>query len=310
MSREVFISYRRDDASSEAGRLADVIRNHFGQDSVFMDTSDTRFGEEWPAALRTAVENTVVVVALMGPDWILARDEYGRRRIDDPDDWVRREIQLGLEHGKTIMPLLVRHARMTPPDALPPEIGALSSRQAFGLRAESWAHDVQLVLRELEPHLGRPDEGISPVSASEDTATQFTADDFRAVALGFESVDVTVRNATAEEIKEIAAFLELDDVLALSRSRKTGERVGAAIALGVHMRSSTQARADRRVLSALGELLSDGRSSRIRYRAAEVLRTTPALVPTYANDLTHLAKSDANSYVREMARGALRRASR
>lgn len=38
--------------------------------------------------------------------WILARDEYGRRRVDDADDWVRHEIRLALEHGKTVMPLL------------------------------------------------------------------------------------------------------------------------------------------------------------------------------------------------------------
>jgi hypothetical protein len=308
MSREVFISYRRDDASSEAGRLADAIRNHFGQDSVFMDTSDTRFGEEWPVALRTAVENAAVLVALIGPEWILARDEYGRRRIDDPDDWVRQEIQLGLEHDKTIMPLLVRHARMVPRDALPPEISALPSRQAFGIRAESWTHDVQLVLRELEPHLDRRGGDDAPAqSVAEETAPTFTADDFRAVALGFDSRDVSMRNATADEIKEIAAFLELDEVLAFCSSRKTAERVAAAIALGVHIRSSKQARADRRVLSALGELLTDGRSSLVRYRAAQVLSSSPALVPTYEDDLGQLAEQDANRFVRDMAATALQR---
>ena len=267
VSREVFISYRRDDASSEAGRLADAIRNHFGHDSVFVDTSEIRFGAEWPEALRTAVENAAVVIAVIGPEWILARDEFGRRRIDDPDDWVRREIELGLEHGQTIIPLLVRHAPMPPAGALPPEIAPLSSRQAFEIRAESWTHDLELVQRELEPHLGRRGAGAALPPGGEPDS-MFTADDFRAVALGFDSADMSVRNATADEFKEIAAFLELEEVLGFCRSRKTAERVGAAIALGVHIRSSKQAREDRRVLSALGELLTDGRSSFVRYRAA------------------------------------------
>ena len=51
---------------------------------------------------------------------------------------VRREIELALEHDKTIMPLLVRRARMIPPNGLPREIASLSSRQAFEIRAESW----------------------------------------------------------------------------------------------------------------------------------------------------------------------------
>ena len=115
------------------------------------------------------------------------------------------------------------------------------------------------------------------------------------------------RNATADRIKEIAAFLDLDEVLRFARSRKTAERVGAAVALGVHIRSSKQTRADRRVLSALGELLTDRRSSLVRYRAAEVLQSSPALVATYEDDLEELAARDANSYVRDMAATALRR---
>jgi TIR domain len=303
VSREVFISYRRDDASSEGGRLADAIRNQFGEDSVFMDTSDIRLGEEWPEALRGAVQNASVVLAVIGPEWLIARDEYGRRRIDDPDDWVRQEIQLGLELGKTIMPLLIRHSNMVPAVALPPEISSLSSSQAFSIRAESWTHDVQVVLRELEPHLGRRGAAASG-SVPEEETPRFTPDDFRAVTLGFDSRDTAVRNATADKIKEIAAFLELDEVLTFCRSRKRAERVGAAIALGVHIRSSTQARADRRVLSALGELLN-GRSSLVRYRAAQVIRTSPALVPTYEDDLRRLAEIDENPHVRDMAAAAL-----
>jgi hypothetical protein len=309
VSREVFISYRRDDTQSEAGRLADAIRVHFGEDSVFVDTSDTRFGAEWPDVLRTAVEQAAVVIAVIGPEWILARDEYGRRRIDDAEDWVRRELELGLERGKTIIPLLVRHARMPPVHALPQTLAPVASRQAFSIRGETWTHDFELVQRELEPYLERHDTGrASSRSVVEEPASSFTADDFRAVALGFDSADMSVRNATAEEIKEIAAFLPLGDVLAFCRSRKTAERVGAAVALGVHLRSSTQTREDRRALSALGELLTDGRSSLVRYRAAQVLRSSPGLVPTYADDLRHLAASDENSWVRDMSAEALRRA--
>jgi hypothetical protein len=308
MSREIFISYRRDDAASEAGRLADAMRYHFGRESVFLDTSDTRLGEAWPEALRHGVENAAVVVTVIGPEWILARDEYGRRRIDEADDWVRREIRLALEHNKTLVPLLVRYAHMPPADALPPEIASLSEKQAFAVRAESWSHDVERVLRELEPHVGR-DGAPPPVQPSGAEATTVTPDDFRAVALGFDSPNVSVRKTTAEEIREIAASLDLEEILGFCRSRKTPERVGAAIAVGVHLRSSSDVRRDVRLRSALGELLAD-RSSLVRYRAAEVLRYSPALVQEYEDELRRLARADEYSQVRAMAERALRTAGR
>ena len=207
------------------------------------DTSDTRLGTEWPQVLCDAVENSRVLISVIGPDWILARDEYGRRRIDDPEDWVRREIELALEHGKTIMPLLVRRARMIPASALPREIASLALRQAFEIRAESWAHDLEFVLRELASHLGQSDTSASlPRSIIDAPGPAFTADDFRAVVLGFDSSSVKVRHNTAEAVKDIAAFLELEDVLGFCRSRKTAERVGGSIALGVHLRSSKETR--------------------------------------------------------------------
>jgi hypothetical protein len=311
VTHEIFISYRRDDSSSEAGRLADAIRNRFGGDSVFVDTSDTRLGQAWPAVLRAAVEDAAVVVAVIGPDWILARDQYGRRRIDDPDDWVRREIRLALERGKTIVPLLVRLPRMMPADALPSDIAELPSRQAYAIRGESWTHDVELVLRELERHVAVQEARAEATAVGPpDPPPPITPDDFRAVALGLDSADVRVRTATDEEIEHIAASLTLDDVLGFARSRKMAERAGAAVAIGVHIRSSLEARDDLRVRSALAKLLNDPESSLIRYRAAKALRSSPALVPIYEDELASLAKDDDSAHVQDMAAKALRRARR
>ena len=199
---------------------------------------------------------------------------------------------------------------MIPASALPHEIASLSSRQAVEIRAESWVHDLELVLRGLESHLGRRDTSVSLAQPTIDAPPPpFTVEDFRAVVLGFDSSDVNVRRKTAGEIEDIAALLELEDILGFCRSRKTAERVGAAIALGVHLRSSEEIRRDRRVRSALGELLTD-RSSLVRYRAAEALQGSPTLVPAYGDELRYLAKTDNNSWVRGMAAKALHIASR
>src|SRR4051794_4702449 len=94
VSAQAFISYRRDDAASEAHLLAINIRYVFGRDSVFVDTSDIPPGAKWPDTLHRALEEADVVLALMGPQWLFAQDEYGRRCIDDPEDWVYRELRL------------------------------------------------------------------------------------------------------------------------------------------------------------------------------------------------------------------------
>jgi CobD/CbiB protein len=125
--------------------------------------------------------------------------------------------------------LNVRHAQVPPAHALPTEIARLSERQAFGIRGEAWGHDV---LDELDAYIA-PAVGISaPSGATDASGPNVTADDFRALALGFDSASVSTRDATVAPIKEMAASLSLDEVLTLARSRKPAERVGAAIALG------------------------------------------------------------------------------
>jgi TIR domain len=306
MSRPIFLSYRRSDSASATGRLYDAMRQRFGADTVYMDTSSTAWGEEWPTALENAVAGADVVIVVIGRDWLRASDDWGRRRIDQAGDWVRREIELAVASGKTILPLLVGGATMPPPDAFPPEIAELATRQAFRVDEETWDYQVEAVLDRLAfripERIARPGER----SRAEPRHEQTIADEFRSIASRFYEASVEDRLVAAEEIAGIAGLLELEDVLAFGGSREASERVGAAIALAAHLRMSEQPREDPRVQSTLRALLNDDRS-RVRYRAAEVLRGFPALVPEYRGDLAWRAENDENEYVRRMARNALRR---
>jgi CobD/Cbib protein len=86
--------------------------------------------------------------------------------------------------------LNVRHAQVPPAHALPTEIARLSERQAFGIRGEAWGHDV---LDELDAYIA-PAVGISaPSGATDASGPNVTADDFRALALGFDSASVSTR---------------------------------------------------------------------------------------------------------------------
>ena len=92
---EIFLSYRRDDSTSATGRLADALEAHFGDDRVFRDR-EIAAGEDFVEAIRRSVESATVVLVVVGRHWLDARDAAGRRRLDDPGDFVRLEIELAL----------------------------------------------------------------------------------------------------------------------------------------------------------------------------------------------------------------------
>jgi pterin-4a-carbinolamine dehydratase len=151
MSSPIFISYRRDDAAAEAIALSTALRNRFGDDAVFMDTKSLLGGDEWPDVLGQAVNDAETIVVVIGPEWIRISDQWGRRRIDQADDWVRRELVTALGAAtKQIIPVLVRGAQLPPPDAVPPEMRALLTRQVIEIRRDYWNHDIQLLLAQLD----------------------------------------------------------------------------------------------------------------------------------------------------------------
>jgi hypothetical protein len=145
-SREIFISYRRDDASAEAHLVHGLLRRQMGEANVFMDVSSIPPGTEWPEKIATNLRTATTVVAVIGPDWLRAgTDDWGRRRIDDESDWVRRELETALQSGKRVIPLLVRGAKVPPDSALPETLRGLFKRQYIEVRRDVWNHDIKLL---------------------------------------------------------------------------------------------------------------------------------------------------------------------
>src|SRR5215470_3010070 len=89
--RSIFISYRREDAEGEAGRLFDDLTGVFGEHSVFMDVAGIQMGRDFRKAIDESVATCGVLLAVIGRQWVEAKDETGRRRLDNPLDFVRLE---------------------------------------------------------------------------------------------------------------------------------------------------------------------------------------------------------------------------
>ena len=125
---KIFLSYRRQDSAGVAGRISDRLRSHFGDDSVFMDVDSIPFGEDFRIHIDSAVGQCELVLAIIGTKWVGDADAH--RRIDDPRDIVRIEIESALKRGIPVIPILIDRARMQGEAELPPCLTALAYRNA------------------------------------------------------------------------------------------------------------------------------------------------------------------------------------
>jgi hypothetical protein len=91
------------------------------------------------------------LLAVIGKGWLHATDERGSRPLDDPDDFVRIEIESALKQGKRVIPVLVNEARMPRPDELPEALRPLAKRNAIRLTHEGFRADLQGLVKALQP---------------------------------------------------------------------------------------------------------------------------------------------------------------
>ena len=145
----IFISYRRDDAAGYAGRLYDRLAAHFGSERVFMDVQGIEPGVDFFDAIERALGSCEILIVLIGKDW-LATDSAGRRRLDDPADFVRLETVTALSRGIRVVPVLVEGAQMPRADQLPPDLLPLARRQAVELSHKQWDATGADLIRTLE----------------------------------------------------------------------------------------------------------------------------------------------------------------
>jgi hypothetical protein len=153
----IFISYRRADASWPARWLGDNLARQFGAGVVFQDVDSIQPGDDFAAAIEAAVGACSVLLAVIGPRWMAAEGDAGRR-VDNPADWVRLEIEAALNRSVRIIPVLVDGARMPTADELPPTLRELAHRHAVVLSPASL--DTRKLVSVLETALER--EGKAP----------------------------------------------------------------------------------------------------------------------------------------------------
>jgi hypothetical protein len=153
MAAKIFINYRRDDSIGMAGRLHDRLALTFGRDNLFMDVDHIPVGEDFEAHLNRQVAECHVVLVVIGPNWLNAKDESGGRRLDNPEDFVAIEIAAALARGIRVIPVLVDGARMPKASELPDLLKPLARRQAAEVRHAHFGHDAETLVARMREAL-------------------------------------------------------------------------------------------------------------------------------------------------------------
>jgi hypothetical protein len=145
-SGRIFMSYRREETSYAAGWLYDRLADHFRDGQIFKDVDSIQLGDDFVETISRAVQSCDVLLALIGDRWLTVTDDTGRRRLDDPDDFVRLEIEAALARNVRVIPVLVDGARMPRAEELPAGLAKLARRQALELSPSSFEHDTNRLL--------------------------------------------------------------------------------------------------------------------------------------------------------------------
>ena len=138
MTGNIFINYRREESGHVAGRLHDSLAPRFGRNKLFMS--------------QVAVCDALL--AIIGPNWLSAKDETGQRRLDKPDDFITIEIGAALARNIPVVPVLVDGARMPKESELPAVLKPLARRQAVQIRHANFSSDAESLIKKLREALG------------------------------------------------------------------------------------------------------------------------------------------------------------
>jgi tetratricopeptide (TPR) repeat protein len=232
----VFISYRRDDAPTHAGRLYDRLEHQFGRESVFIDL-ETEHGANYLTAIERALDDSYVLIAVMGPRWL------DRDRLQEPESVVRFEIATALRRDDvTVIPVLVQGADMPRAADLPDDLHALTLQEAVQLAEPRWRMQVDALVETLQltqPSM-RADKAVQLLGQAADLRRDGYPEEAREL---YQAV-INSREPTWTP----AANAGLGDIL-----RQRGDVAGAR----THDERAIEAAGDPYAASRLGTLLSE-----------------------------------------------------
>jgi len=138
MADGVFISYRQSDSKVAVEHLTPRLTEHFGSGQIYRDLDSNRPGFDFIETIAAALDAAAVVLVMIGPRWVTATSKAGGHRLDDPNDFIRCEIEQALRNRKHVIPVLVDSGEMPLAEDLPDSLQPLVRRHSVRLRSTDW----------------------------------------------------------------------------------------------------------------------------------------------------------------------------
>lgn len=161
---KIFISYRRDDSGYVADSIYKRLCQDFDPEAVFFDVEGMPLGVEWDIYLRERVQECAVMLVVIGKHWLDMRDPVTDiRRLDQPTDFVRYEIETALARGIPLIPLFLDGMTGLPENRLPASIQRLAKRQGIEVRRLPYfEYDMSRLVTSLTELIGYMSKGETP----------------------------------------------------------------------------------------------------------------------------------------------------
>jgi tetratricopeptide (TPR) repeat protein len=156
MPGSIFISYRREDSKADARSIYQALERTFGANQLFMDVDTIEKGRDFRKALDETLARCQVMLAIVGPNWLDARDEAGARRLEHAGDYVHQEIAVALKRNIPVVPVLVNGAKLPGEAQLPASLKGLAMRQAAIVTHENFQSDMAGLERDIRALITSP----------------------------------------------------------------------------------------------------------------------------------------------------------
>jgi TIR domain len=162
MSHNIFLSYRRDDAAHFAGRLVDSISRGLPGVKMFIDVDSISPGADFVKVMQEQLASCHAMILVIGPRWL---GQGGRRRLDNPDDFVRLEIEAAINRKIPIVPVLVDGAAMPREDEIPASLHSITRRNYVRIDHENYSAVAPRLVSQLADPIGPSGKSASPARA-------------------------------------------------------------------------------------------------------------------------------------------------
>lgn len=149
---KIFISYRHEDSQSITDRIYEKLSRAFSKNLIFKDISSLYPGDMWAEKIDQMIKKSDYVLVIIGKQWL------DHKRLQNPEDWVRKEIETALKYSTPVIPVFVDNAPMPESYEIPSELKKLLDFQGTRVRNEpDFQNDIAALIERLggKPHTSR-----------------------------------------------------------------------------------------------------------------------------------------------------------